>query len=76
MSIQYSSDNDSWSMLLSELNTYKEKLTLAKHLLADQNDLILNITSRYNLLVEGMFYYLIVKLYLIQIISLLLHYRS
>lgn len=53
MSIQYSSDNDSWSMLLSELNTYKEKLTLAKHLLSDQNDLILNITSRFNLLVEG-----------------------
>lgn len=44
-------------MLLSELNVYKEKLTLAKHLLADQNELILNITSRFNLLVEGEFYF-------------------
>lgn len=46
-------------MLLSELNAYKEKLTLAKHLLADQNDLILNITSRFNLLVEGKSHYFI-----------------
>jgi len=46
-------------MLLSELNAYKEKLTLAKHLLADQNDLIFNITSRFNLLVEGKSHYFI-----------------
>lgn len=46
-------------MLLSELNAYKEKLTLAKHLLADQNDLIFNITSRFNLLVEGKYHYFI-----------------
>lgn len=45
-------------MLLSELNAYKEKLTLAKHLLADQNDLILNITSKFNLLVESKLYYM------------------
>lgn len=51
-SLQYSSDDESWPMLLSELNKYKEKLTLAKHLLVDQNELILNITSRFNLLVE------------------------
>lgn len=56
-SIQYSSDDESWPMLLSELNLYKEKLTLAKHLLADQNEIILNITSRFNLLVEGEFYF-------------------
>lgn len=55
MSLQYSSDDESWPMLLSELNTYKEKLTQAKHLLADQNDLIFNITSKFNLLTEGEF---------------------
>lgn len=50
-------------MLLSELNTYKEKLTLAKHLLADQNNLILNITSRFSLLIEGitLYYIMLVK---------------
>lgn len=52
-SLQYNSDDESWPMLLSELNTYKEKLTIVKHLLADQNDFIHNITSNYNLLVEG-----------------------
>ncbi|XP_025209071.1 uncharacterized protein LOC112604315 [Melanaphis sacchari] len=52
ISLQYSSDDESWPMLLSELNAYKEKLTLAKHLLADQNNLIFNVTSRFNLLVE------------------------
>ncbi|KAE9531565.1 hypothetical protein AGLY_010771 [Aphis glycines] len=52
ISLQYNSDDESWPMLLSELNAYKEKLTLAKHLLADQNDLIFNVTSRFNLLVE------------------------
>lgn len=56
MSLQYNSDDESWPMLLSELNSYKEKLTLAKHLLADQNDLIVNISSKFNLLVEGKFY--------------------
>lgn len=59
VSLQYSSDDESWPMLLSELNAYKEKLTLAKHLLADQNDLIFNITSRFNLLVEGKSHYFI-----------------
>ncbi|VVC24990.1 Hypothetical protein CINCED_3A022961 [Cinara cedri] len=52
VSLQYSSDDESWPMLLSELNAYKEKLTFAKHLLANQNDLIINITSKFNLLVE------------------------
>ncbi|XP_050419999.1 protein spindle-F [Adelges cooleyi] len=52
LSTQYSSDDETWPMLLSELNAFKEKLTLAKHLIADQNNSIINITSKYNLLVE------------------------
>ncbi|XP_050540130.1 uncharacterized protein LOC126904855 isoform X2 [Daktulosphaira vitifoliae] len=51
-SIKYDSVDESWPLLLSELNAYKEKLTVAKHLLADQNNLIVNLSAKYNILME------------------------